>query len=292
VIFRIVAALVAALPASARRALGSALALLVGRVLRVRRAHVASAMAASGVSPNEVPAFYRALAESVVDLLAVAGGASIGARAPRLTRAAREALLTARAEGPVLIAASHTGNWELAAFALAEEAEVAVVAKRQGLRSADTFIRALRERHGVVLLPPVRAIDHAVRALRAGEVVVMPIDQAPARAAHGHLGSFLGRPAWLDRAPFTVARRAKATVLVAAVEGPRIHVLRALPPGMPAREAAGQASAALEAHVRAFPSSWLWLHRRWKAVPSSRRLGRGSAPPAPSRLESVVNLDG
>lgn len=276
-IFGLLAALVAALSPRGRLRLAGGLAWLVGGVLRLRRRHVEGAMRRAGIDAGEVATFYRTLAENAVDLLAVAGGASIGARAPRLTDTAMAELRAARATGaPVLIAASHTGNWELAAFALAEEVPVAVVAKRQGNRAADRFVRAVRERHKIALLAPEGALAGTAEALRAGRVVVMPIDQVPALAAHGERGAFLGADAWLDRAPFVLAKRAGATVLVAVVEGPRIHVVATLGAGELARpsDAAREASRLLEAHVRAFPASWLWLHRRWKDLPPRSRSRR------------------
>lgn len=279
-ILSLVAALVARSSSRGRALVAAFLGWLVGTVLGIRRRHVADAMAAASIAPDEVGAFYRALAKRAVDLVAVGGGAELPEDAPRLTDSAREALETARANGPVVIAASHTGNWELAAFTLAEEMPLAVVAKRQGVGAADRFVREVRRRHRVVQIAPEGAVAQAVRALRAGTVVVMPIDQVPQKRAHAVRGSFLGRAAWLDRAPFVVAQRARATVLVAAVEGDRVHVLASFVPGtLDPSGAAARATNLLDAFVRAHPSSWLWLHRRWKELPA-RPPARSIAPKA------------
>ncbi len=257
---RVVSATLARAPAGARVALAEAIAWLVGGVLRVRRAHVREALARAGIGIPE-RAVYRRLAGHLVDLLVVAG--TPGLRLVALTPEATAALGAARAVGPVVIAGSHTGNWELAAFALAETCPVAVVAKRQGVGAVDRYIRALRRRFGVSMIAPRGALAGATEALAAGHVVVMPIDQAPDQPRHGVVCSFLGRDALVDRGPFVLAKRARATVIVAACEGGRVHVLGTLAPEDVTTNAR-RATALLEAHVRAHPDSWLWLHRRWK----------------------------
>lgn len=255
---------------SARAVVVSAIAWLFGAVLRVRRRHVEVALARAGLS---VPAMtiYRELARNLVDLLAVAGSGDLGRVA--LTPGARVALERARARGPVVIAASHTGNWELAAFALAAVCPVSVVAKRQGVGLADRFVRVLRTRFGVAMIAPRGALAHATVALRTGRVVAMPIDQVPDRAEHGERCPFLGAEALVDRAPFVLARRVGAAVLVAACEGDRVHVLGEVSARDP-RVAAREATALLERHVLAHPASWLWLHRRWRSPRRARSVGQ------------------
>ncbi len=225
---------------------------------------------------GKASAFYLELSRNVVELLVLAGKKK-GDLGVRLTSKTRAAMARARGgEGgkrPVVIAASHTGNWEAAAFALARLEPVAVVAKRQGVSSVERFIHATRARFGVTVLLPRGAMANAADALAKGTIVAMPIDQAPDRAEHGDVVDFLGADALVDRAPFVLAKRARATVLVAVCEGSRVHVIDVLEAAdlVCPRAAARRATRALEAHVRAFPTSWLWLHRRWKRV-ASRRL--------------------
>lgn len=274
-IFRLLAASVACLGPRGRGVLAWLVAFLVYRVLRIRRAHVREAMERAGV--GDAASFYRALAGRAVELLALAGGAELGAAMSKLTPEAERTLRAALAEGPVIIAASHTGNWECAAFALARHVRVSVVAKRQGVSSADRFIMDLRRRHGVSVIAPEGAVRACLGALSRGGVVVLPIDQVPHEGARSITAPFLGAPARVDKAPFVIARRAGATVLVAAQEGANVHVLRVLSARGRARRERGverlaaEATSALEAHVRAFPESWLWLHRRWRGAPEEPR---------------------
>jgi lauroyl/myristoyl acyltransferase len=276
VIFRLLAAVVAWLGPRGRGVVARIVAAIVYHVLRIRRAHVASAMARAGV--GDPATFYRALASRAVELLALAGGADLGAAMSKLTPEAEAALDGALAEGPVIVAASHTGNWECAAFALARHVKVSVVAKRQGVSSADRFIMDLRRRHGVSVIAPEGAVRACLGALAQRGVVVLPIDQVPHEGASSITVPFLGAPARVDKAPFVIARRAGATVLVAAQEGANVHVLRVLSARGRSRREGGverlatEATSALEAHVRAFPESWLWLHRRWRGAPEEPQL--------------------
>jgi KDO2-lipid IV(A) lauroyltransferase len=206
------------------------------------------------------------------------------------------------ARGSVVLFATHTGNWELAAGAAARlladrGKKLVVVAKPMHARGVDRFLARLRAALGVHVVPPQGAFSCARAALAAGDVVAMPIDQVPDRAEHGNPVGFLGAPALVDRAPATLAWRARATVLVVAAErdsnGHRVRVLETIDPPDGSRSArkawidatTRTATVRLDAFVRRAPSSWLWLHRRWKApradshaaVLSSRLVATGKA---------------
>lgn len=289
----LLAALIARLPRAALGALGGALGFFVGSVLRIRRRLVESAMERSGVrAPASAAArMYRALGHGVFELLWLAG-ARPAARADEVGRVAIDpeavtALDEAIARGPVVLFASHTGNWELAAAAAAQHLSaqgrgLAVVAKAMHARGVDAFLVRLRRRLGVRVLSPIGAFGAARRALLAGDVVVMPIDQVPDRASHGVAVPFLCDSALADRAPAMLAWRAEATVLVVAAQRDggdhRVRLLDVIPapsrggvtrPRVWVDATTTRATAALEAFVRHTPESWLWLHRRWRAPRSA-----------------------
>lgn len=226
-------------------------------------------MARAGVAGAR--AFYAELGTSVFELLWLAGAGEA-----RRQRAIADHVVLDEAgldvAGPIVLAASHTGHWELAAFATARffaarGRTFTVVAKPIAVGAFHVFCNRLREAAGVRVVPPAGALEATQAALASGGVVAMLIDQVPDRERHAERGSFLGAPALLDRAPFALAARAKATVLVVASrrEGARqvasvLAELEARTPAAAAREAAG----VLERFVRAHPTSWLWLHRRWR----------------------------
>jgi KDO2-lipid IV(A) lauroyltransferase len=260
--------------------LGAALGWFVFHVVRVRRAHVEASLARAGLDARVPGQVYRELGVGLAEILLARWRPDAARERVVIEPAARGALERARAAGPVILACSHTGNWEAAAFAAAGLAPLACVVKPISNRAIDAFCTRTRERMGLRLLSPRGAIRAASRALAEGHAVAMMIDQVPADARHGVWTPFLGAPALVDRAPFALAARTGASVLVTCArrdaEGiTRVDVVGTLAPpssGRPAwiDAATRESTALLAAFVRANPSSWLWLHRRWKTPPSRR----------------------
>lgn len=310
---RLLAASVGALPLCALRPLGAALGWLCGSALRIRRALVEQAMGRAGVedAPRAARAMYRRLGRGLLELLWLGGAREREALLSRVTfdPAAERAIDEALARGPVVVLATHTGNWELAAagaarLLAARGRRLSVVGKPMGARGVEAFVSRLRGALGVHVIAPSGALAAAQRALEAGDVVAMPIDQVPDRAAHGVRVRFMGAAALVDRAPATVAWRAGATALVVAserrAEGHRVHVLGTFSPvdagSGPAwiHATTTAATAKLEAFVRASPASWLWLHRRWRAPRERRgptRAGRPDAGAPPPRGALVATRE-
>jgi KDO2-lipid IV(A) lauroyltransferase len=282
------------------RALGAVLGWLAGSVLRIRRAHVEASMLAAGLSRvrREAGAMYAALGASAIEFLWMAWQ---GKRALEQVRVEERSLALwnealARGRG-VVIAASHTGNWDLAACAMAQRVELLVVTKRLHVRWLDRFWQSTRGALGVRLAEGRGAMATSREVLRRGGAVAMMIDQVPGAARHAIAVEFLGRPALADRAPATLAAATGAPLVVAAArrdESGRhwLHVLDVVQP--PARDsrawiplATRTATVALDRFVRAYPSQWLWLHRRWKPIlpapcPPRSRSSRLGQPPTPS----------
>ncbi|MBX3189926.1 MAG: lysophospholipid acyltransferase family protein [Labilithrix sp.] len=258
------------------RAPGSALGWLAGSVLRVRRGAVEEAMGRAGIDgpPREARAMYAALGASALELFWLAGA----------TPAARDRVLDARvvlddalkaalAKGRVVIAASHTANWELVAYGAARFLEghgrrLAVVVKPLSVGAFHAFCMRLREACRLDLVAPEGALRAARRALARGDVVAMPIDQVPDLERHGLRVPFLGAPALADRAPAALARASGAPLIVVGArrEGAAItvHLVEEIAPGRDTEAATRAATLALSRFVLAAPSSWLWLHRRWR----------------------------
>jgi KDO2-lipid IV(A) lauroyltransferase len=262
--------------------LGAVLGWLAGSVLRIRRAHVEQAMARAGVARGAAPAMYRGLGAGALELLWMAARRRDLGRVAVLDGDARAAWEGALAKGRgVVVAASHTGNWDLAACAVAQRAPLLVVTKRLSMGGLDAFWQLTRAGYGVSLCEAAGAMARGRAALAAGGAVAMMIDQVPARPEHGVRCAFLGAPAFADRAPATLAARAGAPLVVAASRrdpaaggAQRLEVLAVLDPPPRAgkawiEEATRAATAALDAFVRAHPSEWLWMHRRWKTPSAS-----------------------
>jgi KDO2-lipid IV(A) lauroyltransferase len=286
-ILRALALVAGVLPWRVLDALGAALGWLCGSVLRVRRAQVEEAMRAAGIAEpaRQARAMYRALGVSAWELLRAARRGDAVERAAFAPASAvrwREALAGGRG---LVVAASHTGNWDLTACRVARETPLLVVTKRLRARGVDRFWQETRASRGVLLCDPAGAIGRARAVLARGGAVAMMIDQVPASERCAIQADFLGRRAFVDRAPAALAAACRVPLVVAASRREEdgkttIVVLDVLePPARPSprwvREATAAATAALSDFVRAHPSQWLWLHRRWRAP--ARALDRAAA---------------
>lgn len=283
----VAAALVSRLSLGALARLARGLAPL----LRVRREHVRTALARAGLPEATVAGVYVDLVRGALELLWLSG---LARRAPAETEVllsrgvevddrSRALIDGALAAGPVVFAASHTGNWEIAAYWAAGEARrhrkrMAALVRRQGARGADAFIGALRRAFGLEAISDAepRGFSRAVRVLREGGAVAAVIDQRP--VGPSVTAPFLGAPARVDLTFATLAARASATVLFVAARRREdrwvVHVLdRAEPPRSRAgREAlARRGTRLLEAFVRVHPRAYLWLHERWGSPRAARR---------------------
>jgi Kdo2-lipid IVA lauroyltransferase/acyltransferase len=290
-LLRALARLVGLLPWRALAGLGRRVGWLAGSVLRIRRAHVERAMGVAGIgSPARAAgAMYEALGRSALEFLWLAGRDAELSRHVAIDPSSVERWRAAVAGGRgVVIAASHTGNWDLAACAMAREVELLVVTKHLSVASIDGFWQSTRARHGVTLSGAEGALARGREVLRRGGAVAMMIDQAPSSRRYAVAVDFLGRPALADRGPATLAATAGSPMIVAAARRTKsgthlLEVLRVIepPPRTLARSWIGQATIsaaqALEAFVRAHPDQWLWLHRRWKPPEADRRRAAGPA---------------
>ncbi|MEO6418960.1 MAG: lysophospholipid acyltransferase family protein [Polyangiaceae bacterium] len=258
--------------------LGAVLGWLVGSVLRIRRAHVEDAMRSAGIAPENAGGMYRSLGAGALEFLWLAGRGENAVRFDELVtidEASREVLVSLREAGAGFVfAATHTGNWDLAACAIAHDLPLLVVTKRLSARGIDAFWQGTRASYGVDLCLARGAIARGRAALEQGGAVAMMIDQVPLARRHGIETEFLGRTAFVDKAPATLAAKAGSPLVVAASRRDengihRLSVLEVITPPAHAgrawiREATVKATQALETHVRNHPSSWLWLHRRWR----------------------------
>lgn len=182
--------------------------------------------------------------------------------------------------GGVAVLTAHFGSWELFQAAMAAHGfPVAVVHRLRDSPVLETVVTRLRAGTGSELLGRGSAARGALRALREGRILAMPLDQNAGRA-HGVFVPFFGRLACTQDGPMRLVMRTGAAVLPVFVfrvgEGPH-HVARVRPPLELAsaggdREAAvventARATRAIEEAIREAPDHWTWIHRRWRTAP-------------------------
>jgi KDO2-lipid IV(A) lauroyltransferase len=259
------------------------LAWIVGDLLGVRRRHVVASMRRASVRAPARTArrMYRSLGRGVFELLALSLAPARRARvaglgeALDLVRQRREAA-QGRAGGAargVVVAAAHTGNWDLVACSLAEHVRVTVITKRLSVGWLNRWWQALRVNRGVHLVEAGAAARRASSELARGGWVVAMMDQAPERARAVVSTEFLGAVADVDLTPALLAVRAGCPLVVAfpyrTRSGHAVALAGVLYPPTKADRAWAcramiQATQWLERFVREHPEQWLWMHRRWK----------------------------
>jgi KDO2-lipid IV(A) lauroyltransferase len=173
----------------------------------------------------------------------------------------------------VLIATGHLGNWELSAFAHAWlSGPMNVVVRPLDNPYVDRLVAGRRTLSGNRSISKREIARPILKALAANEAVGMLIDHNASRDA-GVFTAFFGKPACADTGFVKLAARSGAPVVPGFAlwsETERRYVLRfypAVPMRGDAERDARAVQAALEAIVRAHPTEWLWIHRRWKTRP-------------------------
>ncbi len=281
--WRALARLVAFFGVSRTKTFGRVLGWLVGSVLRIRRKHVVNAMLHAGVEPSvaRVNGVYAQLGMGVFELLWAAGHEpSRGASLVRVDGWERVESALAQGRG-LVVATAHTGNWDLAACAMAQRLPLTVVTKHLSWRSLDRFWQSLRAARGVDLVDASGALTEARDRLSKGGAVVFLVDQAPLRASGIERLPFLGKEADHDATFAIVAARNRAPVVLAlpvrhadGTHGVRVELV-VNPPDRASRawvrSTVEAVSKALEGFVRERPEQWLWLHRRWRTCESQAR---------------------
>lgn len=212
---------------------------------------------------------YRHFGRALAEAIRAAGG-----RPPPIDVHGEAHLRAALAQGRgVLVLSAHLGSFEaLLRAAAGFDVPVHVITKRFSAASAQQGWRALRrDGPGFFGAGSARAIR---AALARGEIVADVLDQhaPPGRAVWV---PFFGRPAATMPDLVRLARQTGAPVVPVFTHrrgGRQIVTIQAplrLPDDLV--KAVALCAAVVEEAIRARPSQWLWIHRRWKPIPADVR---------------------
>jgi len=284
---RLALAAVQGLPPAAGRGLCRGLAALALRLRPRERAQARRNLAR--VFPDSAPAWREdllrrsaaALGESCHAALALerhaAGGFAAVAQAPGPDgRGLLELLADLRGRGSgVLLVTAHLGCWELLAAWLARAlGGAAVVTGTVRNPPVDRLLQDRRRALGLQVLPRREGARPVLRALAAGQVVGVLVDQNT-RAASAPL-PFLGQPAPTPLGPARIARRRGVPVVPAALVREQgrwvaVHAGVLEPDTEPDAVAlAVRYNDALSAMIRRNPAQWVWFHDRWNDADENR----------------------
>ncbi len=180
----------------------------------------------------------------------------------------------AKGRGVICIAA-HAGNWEYTAMGTGlQHRPVMVVARELDQPLGRRLARYLRERGGNLMVNKQRGLKDILAHLKQNRVVGIVIDQNTTTEG-GLLVDFFGKPARTTPVAAVLARHRNIPVLPSfsrrlpdgrhlMIFFPPIPIHKTSDPEADIRHHLQEQSLAVEAWVRAEPSQWLWLHRRWK----------------------------
>jgi len=179
-----------------------------------------------------------------------------------------------------LVATAHYGCFEVVLPALhARLAPRPVVAVSHAQRNP--HLRALvdeRRRRGVTTVTLPQDALAVRRALRAGTAVGVLADHYLAPRRGGVLLPFLGRRAWTNPGPATLARAAGSPLILAHTRplpggrhlvaiGPEIESPRSGDRARDVAEMTLRLNDAISGWIRERPELWLWAHRRFRGSP-------------------------
>ena len=180
--------------------------------------------------------------------------------------------------GRALLLTAHLGNWELLTVACRLTSyRLSVVQRPLDAPWLDRLATGLRERSHVELIDKRAALRPVLRALAAGGMVGILLDQNAARR-EGVFVPFFGYPASTSRSVAVLALRTGTPIVPAFIrreDGGRHRVT--VGPPLPApvtgdlEDAVAVLTArcteAIETAIRRNPEQWLWMHDRWRTRP-------------------------
>ncbi len=201
-----------------------------------------------------------------------------------------ERVKLAHAQGRgVLFVTGHFGFWELHAIAHGLEiGRLGVVARALDNPKLNALLERVRTRTGNTVIYKRGGIRKVLRALANNEGVAILIDQHTQTADAVYV-DFFDRPAATTSMLAALALRTGAPVIpvfALPLKHGRYRMIYEHAVAAPTadehdavRDFTQRCTDVLEMYVRRYPELWLWMHRRWRDVPSGEHV-RGLFPAA------------
>jgi len=180
-----------------------------------------------------------------------------------------------------LILASHFGNWELSSFCVTLSGYTATaIARRIYFDRYDKFINKMRASKNVNVVYRDESPKKFLKILKRNEILGLLADQ-DMDSVDGIFVDFFGKPTYTARAPVVLAMASKTPlVMVFVVRGPRQHrFIIENPIEIEERDTKEETikyntqkwTKVLESYIRKYPDHWVWIHKRWKTKPETRK---------------------
>lgn len=175
----------------------------------------------------------------------------------------------------VVIATSHSGNWELMGGVLSAAGfPIVGVAMRQKEAGFDRFINEYRRSAGMHITYKDN-VREMFAFLKKGWAIGLLMDQDIGRR-DGIVFDWFGRPTNFVQGPAVLARHQNVPIVPGFIHRlpdgrhrihfhPPVFVPRTKDKAADIRTAMEAVSRTLEQHIRRYPEEWFWLHDRWKS---------------------------
>jgi Kdo2-lipid IVA lauroyltransferase/acyltransferase len=176
-----------------------------------------------------------------------------------------------------LVFTAHIGNIDMVGYSQSSRGERQhVVVKIIGWKPVQEFIKHVREKTGLLIIPPKNSKDLIKKALSDNEVVSLVVDQHMA-SHRAIVCEFFGQLASTSPAVARFALETGAPVFPGFIRrvGMTGHHIIEIEPQMVMetpyddlqaniRHNTERINRHIEGWIRRYPEQWLWLHKRWK----------------------------
>jgi len=225
---------------------------------------------------------FRQMAKSGVELMFLMDRPSLLKQ--RITLVAEENLKDALSKGNgVILVSAHFGNFPLLLARLSLEGyRVGGIMRHMRDSRVEKIFMDKRRRLGIKTIysqPRNVCVEQTIKALRANEIVFIPIDQNFGTA--GVFVDFFGKKAATATGPVVLAQRTKAKIIPCFIvrQGddthniifePSLDLAQGKTPAETVSINIQRLTNIIEAYIRRYPAEWGWIHRRWKSRPGDK----------------------
>jgi KDO2-lipid IV(A) lauroyltransferase len=177
----------------------------------------------------------------------------------------------------VFIVTGHIGNWEYAGAWCAQHGyPMNGLGTDQRDERITNLIMELRNAGGMKALGKASDLKAMIRALQAGEIIAVPVDQEAKKA--GIVSPFLGYPASTPIGMAKLADKLGCAVVPAYcvrwldTHKLELHFLPALkgregkPYGKDLQSSIDDCNEVISEWIRKYPDQWMWMYPRWESV--------------------------
>jgi Kdo2-lipid IVA lauroyltransferase/acyltransferase len=177
---------------------------------------------------------------------------------------------------PAVFVTGHFGNWELMGQSTALGARSATSpAKSLGNRAIGRMLHRFRSTLGMNVVPVDGALRPLLRELKNGGIALLVMDQDTRTEDGGVFVDFFGLPVPITKAAAALGMKQGCPVVPVFCRrldgGDYVVYARppvTAPPGADEEGYTALIARSIEAEIRRYPESWVWVYKRWKRVVS------------------------